>query len=119
MNASDFREPSKMAAKKKTNDVPKKQNDDDVDKVPNDHSNAADSETVAPKQKLKCGIVMPMSDMVGYPTGHFDDVKKILVDAIKDADFDADLVSASNEVRIIHEEIVQGLYDVRRPNGRV
>lgn len=59
----------------------------------------------------KCGIVMPIASMEGYPESHWKDVKRIIESAIKEADFEARLVSDADDIGVIHKRIVQNLYD--------
>lgn len=57
-----------------------------------------------------CGIVMPISKTVGYPDGHWRDVLAILVEAARNAGYQARLVSESDETRVIQDSIVKNLY---------
>ncbi len=59
----------------------------------------------------KCGIVMPIAAMDGYPESHWKDVKRIVESAIEEADFEARLVSDADDIGVIHKRIVQNLYD--------
>ena len=59
----------------------------------------------------KCGIVMPIASMDGYPESHWKDVKRIIESAIKEANFEARLVSDADDIGVIHKRIVQNLYD--------
>lgn len=59
----------------------------------------------------RCGIIMPISSMDGYPESHWKDIRKILTSAIEDAGFSARIVSESDDVGVIHQRIVQNLYD--------
>lgn len=59
----------------------------------------------------KCGIIMPISSMDGYSESHWKDIRSILASAIKDADFEARIVSESDDIGVIHQRIVQNLYD--------
>lgn len=59
----------------------------------------------------KCGIVMPIATMDGYPESHWKDVKRIVESAIEDAGFEARLVSDADDIGVIHKRIVQNLYD--------
>jgi hypothetical protein len=66
----------------------------------------------APEQALpKCGLVMPISACDGCPERHWLDVKQILTDAVLDAGFDAEWVSASDEVGVIQRRIIDNLYN--------
>ncbi|WP_104657614.1 RNA helicase [Ralstonia insidiosa] len=62
---------------------------------------------------LRCGLVMPISDIDGYPRGHWTEVKAIITDAVHSVDglqFDVDLVSSSEVAGVIQKRIVQRLY---------
>ena len=63
-----------------------------------------------PKEKLSCGIIMPISELDGCSEQHWSDVLEILTEAIEGADFKADLVSNTDEVSIIHKTIIQNIY---------
>lgn len=59
----------------------------------------------------KCGIIMPISSMDGYSESHWKDIRRILTSAIEDAGFEARIVSESDDIGVIHQRIVQNLYD--------
>ncbi len=63
------------------------------------------------EKKLKCGIIMPISAIAECNKQHWDEVKRILEEAIKDADFIPNLVSDANDSGIIQSRIVQNVYD--------
>jgi len=63
------------------------------------------------KDKLVCGIVMPISAIDGCLESHWSDVLDILTEAIADSGFDANMVSHADDVGFIHKRIVQNLYD--------
>ena len=63
------------------------------------------------KEKMVCGIVMPISAVDGCDESHWTDVYDILSEAIEEAGFDANLVSHADDVGIIHKRIIQNLYD--------
>ena len=67
------------------------------------------SKTTKTATKVKCGLVMPMSDMDGYTRGHWNDVKRILEEALDDK-YDVSIVSETEDAGIIHNNIVRGLY---------
>lgn len=54
---------------------------------------------------------MPISELDGCSENHWRDVKTILIDAIKTAGFDADLVSEADDVGIIQKRIIQNIYE--------
>lgn len=68
------------------------------------------SHTEEPKQET-CGIIMPISDIDGYPRGHWSDVLKLIQAAITDAGFIPNMVSNGDEVGVIQKRIVQNIYD--------
>lgn len=62
---------------------------------------------------LRCGLVMPISDIEGYARGHWAEVKAIITDAVRAVDglkFEVDLVSSSEVAGVIQKRIVQRLY---------
>jgi hypothetical protein len=63
------------------------------------------------KTKEKCGIIMPISELDGCSEQHWIDVKKILIEAIEATDFEANLVSDSDDIGIIQKRIIQNIYD--------
>lgn len=63
------------------------------------------------KDKPKCGIVMPISSIDNCPADHWQDVLKILQEAITNAGYHANLVSSSDDSGVIQKRIVQNLYD--------
>jgi len=60
---------------------------------------------------LRCGIIMPISEIDGCSENHWRDIKNILVDAIKSVGFEAELVSEADDVGIIQKRIIQNIYD--------
>lgn len=62
-------------------------------------------------QRLTCGIVMPISAFDDYTEDHWKKVEKVISEAVREVGFVPDLVSNSDEVRVIHGNIVQNLYD--------
>ena len=60
---------------------------------------------------MKCGLVMPISTIDGCDEGHWLEVRTILTDAIRDAGFDASLVSDADDIGIIQKRIIQNLYE--------
>jgi len=62
------------------------------------------------KEKLNCGIVMPISSIDNCTAEHWKEVADILGDAISFAGFNARLVSDSEDSGIIQKRIIQNLY---------
>ncbi len=62
-------------------------------------------------KKPRCGIVMPISPMDNCSAEHWKEVKDILTDAIKSAEFEANLVSEADDSGIIQKRIVQNIYN--------
>lgn len=58
-----------------------------------------------------CGIIMPIADIEGYPSGHWRNVHDIICEASNDAGFKANLVSSDDDVAVIQKRIVQNLYE--------
>lgn len=65
----------------------------------------------AEKKELKCGIIMPISEIAGCNQQHWKEVKGILEEAIKEAGFIPNLVSDANDSGVIQGRIVQNIYD--------
>ena len=63
------------------------------------------------KKELKCGIIMPISEIAGCNQQHWKEVKGILEEAIKEAGFIPNLVSDANDSGVIQGRIVQNIYD--------
>lgn len=63
------------------------------------------------KEKLVCGIVMPISTCDGCTESHWSDILEILNESIEEAGFESKLVSNADDVGIIHKRIIQNLYD--------
>lgn len=63
------------------------------------------------EKKSICGIVMPISAIDNCNENHWLEVKKILTEAIELADFEAKLVSDSDDSGIIQKRIIQNLYN--------
>ncbi|MFQ2178138.1 hypothetical protein ACK33V_13090 [Aeromonas veronii] len=61
-------------------------------------------------QKIKCGLIMPISKSQGLDPDHWLNVKSIICEALADTDFDVRLVSESDDVGVIHKSIVQNIY---------
>lgn len=52
----------------------------------------------------KCGIVMSISDFDGCSENHWSEVLTILKRTIKDAGYEPELVSESDEIGVIQKE---------------
>lgn len=61
-------------------------------------------------QKIKCGLIMPISKSQGLEPEHWLNVKGIICEALADTEFDVRLVSESDDVGVIHKSIVQNIY---------
>lgn len=68
---------------------------------------------LSPEAQLPfCGIVMPISAMGSiYDKAHWERVRVILDEAIREANYTPRLVSESEDIGVIHARIVQNLYD--------
>ena len=73
-----------------------------------DEAIAPEQENV--KEKLTCGIVMPISSIDNCSAEHWKEVQEILKDAISSTGFVARLVSESDDSGIIQKRIIQNLY---------
>jgi hypothetical protein len=58
-----------------------------------------------------CGVVMPISSIGKYSEGHWKEVKAIIFEAVESAGFAPKLVSDADDVGIIHNRIVQNIYE--------
>ena len=58
-----------------------------------------------------CGIIMPISPIDGCGAEHWQEVKNIFEEAIKEAGYKPNLVSDSNDSGVIQKRIVQNIYD--------
>lgn len=58
-----------------------------------------------------CGVVLPISAIEDCSEAHWTEVLSILTQAIEAAGFEANVVSNSDEVGVIHKRIIQNLYD--------
>lgn len=72
-----------------------------------------DSKEVPNRENLPkhCGIIMPIADMPGYEPAHWGRVLVMLTEAIQSAGYTGRLVSDSDEVQVIHTNIVQNIHD--------
>lgn len=57
-----------------------------------------------------CGIIMPIADTEGYPSGHWQDVYSILKESAINANFHPNLVSFDNDIGVIQKRIIQNIY---------
>lgn len=62
-------------------------------------------------EKKKCGIIMPISSHPDYPKDHWNEVLNILTEAISKTEFEARLVSDDVAIGLIHERIVNNIYN--------
>lgn len=62
-------------------------------------------------EKPTCGIVMPISEIDGCSSSHWQDVRGIIAEAAEIAGYEAKLVSESDDIGVIQTRIVQNLYD--------
>ncbi|WP_279487954.1 hypothetical protein [Aeromonas veronii] len=62
------------------------------------------------QQRLKCGLIMPISKSQGLDPEHWLNVKGIICEALEDTALDIRLVSESDDVGVIHKSIVQNIY---------
>ena len=61
--------------------------------------------------KPQCGIIMPISTIDDCSASHWNEVKRILETAIKEAGYVPLLVSDANDSGVIQKRIVQNIYD--------
>lgn len=63
------------------------------------------------KEERRCGIIMPISKIGDCTQQHWQEVRGIIEDAIKAAEFTPLLVSDADDSGIIQHRIVQNIYD--------
>ncbi len=80
-------------------------------KAKKDNGDSGDQSPTPSEDQPVCGLVMPISEIDGCPDSHWREVRGLLEEAARDAGFDPQLVSESREVKVIHTNIVQNLYD--------
>lgn len=71
-----------------------------------------DKETA--KKLINVGLIMPIAEIAGLNEQHWEDVKRIIIESLKDDnkyDMNIRLVSHSDEVRVIQTSIVQNIYN--------
>lgn len=71
----------------------------------------AENSIVDKQDEKTCGIIMPISSNNEVKDQHWINVRRILSEAITLAGFNAKPVWESDEINIIHKNIVQNLYD--------
>ncbi|SIS85011.1 hypothetical protein SAMN05421786_102556 [Chryseobacterium ureilyticum] len=78
-----------------------------------ENDNNAQEKANSQKEDIRpvCGLIMPIADTDGYPTGHWKEVKKIITSVAEEAGFRTRLVSESEDVRVIQKTIVQNVFD--------
>lgn len=62
-------------------------------------------------EKRKCGIIMPIASNSEYPKEHWKEVLNILIEAISKTEFEPRLVSDDVAIGLIHERIVNNIYN--------
>lgn len=62
------------------------------------------------KNKLDCGIIMPISPIDGLSSEHWKEVFLIISDSVEMVDFNPNLVSNGTDVGVIQKRIIQNLY---------
>lgn len=65
-------------------------------------------------EKIKCGIIMPISAIDGCSAEHWSEVQSILIEAaasVKNYDFTTMMVSEAEDIGIIQKRIVQNVYN--------
>lgn len=67
--------------------------------------------SVKVSEKLVCGIIMPISQIDNCSMEHWNEVKKIISEAICDAGYTPNLVSNADDIGIIQKRIIQNIYD--------
>lgn len=73
-----------------------------------DETSAAASTTLA--NKPKCGVIMPIAEIDGLPSSHWEAVLGIIKEAVAPHDFDAELVSNEDFSGVILKKIIDNIY---------
>ncbi len=58
-----------------------------------------------------CGIIMPITPHPDYPSDHWKDVLNILIESVKETEFEPKLVSDDVAIGLIHDRIVTNIYN--------
>src|SRR3990167_120173 len=74
-------------------------------------TNPVTEEPTDVKEKIKCGLIMPISALDNYSVDHWAEVKLIISEALAGTDFVVDLVSNSNEATVIQASIINNIYN--------
>ncbi|RDC63314.1 RNA helicase [Adhaeribacter pallidiroseus] len=64
-----------------------------------------------PDKKPTCGLIMPISAIGNLLENHWREVKNILVSTISELGFEAKLVSEDQDIGVIHNRIVNNIYN--------
>jgi len=62
------------------------------------------------KEKEICGLIMPISEIDGCSTEHWEEVREIILETLEDSSFEPRLVSHSENIGVIHKNIIENLY---------
>jgi hypothetical protein len=71
---------------------------------------SAASESSAVEVQPHCGIIMPLSDTEGYPSGHWAQVQRLIIRAAEKAGFTSSMVSENLAEDMIQASIVRNVY---------
>lgn len=66
------------------------------------------------RKELNCGLIMPISPTIGYPGNHWNQIRSILEEAIKEITefkFNVRMVSESESISIIQSTIIKNIYN--------
>lgn len=61
-------------------------------------------------QPITCGLIMPIASNEGGTAEHWSQVRTIIEDALKNTDLKVQMVSESDEVNVIHHNIVTNIF---------
>lgn len=75
------------------------------------NKNSSNENEQSPSKTMTCGIVRPISTIDSCSSDHWKEVHNIIIEALKDTDFNVNLVSQSEDSGIIQKKIIQNLYD--------
>jgi len=80
------------------------------DELENDDNAQEKANSQKEDKRPVCGLIMPIADTEGYPSGHWKEVKKIITSVAEEAGFRTRLVSESEETHVIQKTIVQNVF---------
>lgn len=65
----------------------------------------------AKSKRLRCGLIMPISEIDGCTETHWEQVRTIIEESLEGTGLSVELVSDADEVGVIQKRIIQNIYD--------